>query len=139
MLTSLTSAHYVAILLGAVASFIIGWLWYSPYLFGNIWAKEHGSNQEKMKEGEAPVNALVVSFLTYLVTGYVMTLVFKYLPVTDIASALSWGFLLWLGFPAAVGLMHSMFSAKSLTQIAISAAFELVYIEAIAIIITFMR
>lgn len=139
MLTTLTNAQYIAILLSAVAAFVIGWLWYSPYLFGDIWSKELGLSPEKMKDQEMPINALIVSFLTYLVTAYVMTILFKYLPVIDVSSALYWGFILWLGFPAAIGLMHSMFSSKSFAAIAISAAYELVYIEVAAVIITLWK
>lgn len=140
MLATLTTTNYVAILISAVVAFIIGALWYSPFLFGGLWAKEMGFTPEKKKEAASSMYpAMAVSFVTYLVTAYVMTLAFRHLPVTDSASALSWAFLLWLGFTGAVQLMHTMYSGKSFTTLLINAGYNLVYIEAIAFILSWWK
>ena len=31
--------NYLAVFVAAVVVFIIGYLWYSPFLFGNLWMK----------------------------------------------------------------------------------------------------
>ena len=40
----LVDVNWVAVLAGAVAAFIVGWLWYSPKLFGTKWAQGSGVN-----------------------------------------------------------------------------------------------
>ena len=52
---------YLTILLAAVSNFILGGLWYSKVLFGNIWMKEEGITPEQMKgHGARP---FVMSFI----------------------------------------------------------------------------
>ena len=40
----------VAILAGALCAFFVGFLWYSPLLFGNIWMKLVGMKEHDMKK-----------------------------------------------------------------------------------------
>ncbi|HNV31146.1 MAG TPA: DUF1761 domain-containing protein, partial [Cyclobacteriaceae bacterium] len=43
--------NYLAILVAALSTFLIGGLWYSPALFGKAWMKENGFTEESMKGG----------------------------------------------------------------------------------------
>lgn len=36
------SINYVAVIVAAVSSFVLGGLWYAPFLFGRAWMKETG-------------------------------------------------------------------------------------------------
>ncbi len=54
--------NYLAILVAAIVPLIIGFLWYNPILFGNVWMQESGMTEEKMKAGNMAV-ILGVSFL----------------------------------------------------------------------------
>lgn len=38
----IANVNWLAVLIGAIAAFILGWLWYSPLLFGKKWAGDHG-------------------------------------------------------------------------------------------------
>ena len=42
--------NYLAVGVAALATILIGALWYSPLLFGNIWLKATGYTQEQMRE-----------------------------------------------------------------------------------------
>jgi hypothetical protein len=42
MLKTLQDLNYLIVLGVAVAGFLLGWLWYSPLLFGKAWMKEMG-------------------------------------------------------------------------------------------------
>jgi hypothetical protein len=46
-----TEVNYLAVLLAAAATMIIGFLWYSPILFGNVWMKQIGLKAEDMSGG----------------------------------------------------------------------------------------
>ena len=43
--------NYVAVLVAAVGSFLLGGLWYSPALFGKAWQREAGLSDEQLKSG----------------------------------------------------------------------------------------
>ncbi len=53
----LTGVNWIAVVAGAIISFLAGWLWYSPKLFGERWAEGVGV---KMDAASAmPVGAMV--------------------------------------------------------------------------------
>ncbi len=49
--------NWIAVVVGAVGAFLVGWLWYSPILFGPKWAK--GVGVEMGTASEMPVGAMV--------------------------------------------------------------------------------
>lgn len=46
------NVNWLAVIIGAVLSFVLGWLWYSPKLFGTKWAAGTGV---KMPESGGPM------------------------------------------------------------------------------------
>ena len=47
---------WLAVIIGAVAAFILGWLWYSPVLFGEKWAE--GSGVQLGEASDMPWDAM---------------------------------------------------------------------------------
>ena len=43
--------NWLAVLVAAVASFLLGAVWYSNALFGKVWQREAGVSDEKLKQG----------------------------------------------------------------------------------------
>jgi len=41
--------NFLALLVAALSSLVVGFVWYNPKVFGNIWIKEAGMTEEKMK------------------------------------------------------------------------------------------
>ena len=66
---------WITVIVGTVAAFLAGWLWYSPMLFGKAWAA--GSKVELGTADSMPVGALtsqvVALFLLALVIGITAT------------------------------------------------------------------
>ena len=52
------NVNWLAVVVGFVLSFLLGWLWYSPKLFGAKWAE--GIGVELGKAGDMPVIAMVM-------------------------------------------------------------------------------
>jgi hypothetical protein len=121
--------NFLAVVVSAVATFIIGALWYSPILFGKLWMKAHAYTEEKLKEMQKGVmRAYAVSFVCYLVMAAVLS---GLMGLTNTATATGgmWiGFLCWLGFAATIGLTANMFSEKSLSTYLIDVGYQLVYL-----------
>lgn len=61
---------WIAVIVGTVLSFLLGWLWYSPKLFGAKWAEGVG-----VKLGDAssmPVAAMVTQLLATFLLAWVV-------------------------------------------------------------------
>ena len=43
--------NFLSLILAALSTLVIGFVWYHPKVFGTIWMKESGTTQEKMKGG----------------------------------------------------------------------------------------
>jgi uncharacterized membrane protein YqjE len=43
--------NFYAVLVAALSSFVVGFIWYNPKVFGTIWMKESGMTEEKAKNG----------------------------------------------------------------------------------------
>lgn len=53
----LSRVNYVAVLVAALSSFLIGGLWYSPILFAKAWMREAGLDEARLREKVATVFA----------------------------------------------------------------------------------
>lgn len=54
--------NFLAILVAALSSFVVGSIWYNPKVFGTIWMKEAGLTQEQVEKG----NMLKIFGLTFV-------------------------------------------------------------------------
>lgn len=54
--------NLLAILVAALSSFVVGFIWYNPKVFGTIWMKEIGMTEEKAQKG----NMLKIFGLTFV-------------------------------------------------------------------------
>lgn len=65
-----TNVSWLAVIAGAVVAFIVGWLWYSPILFGKSWAK--GNGVELGSASDMPVGAMVLQAIgLFLIAWFV--------------------------------------------------------------------
>ena len=56
--------NYLAILVAAIVPMVLGFIWYNPILFGNVWMREAGMTEEKMKS----VNMAVIFGISFLLS-----------------------------------------------------------------------
>jgi hypothetical protein len=127
------------VIVGAVLSMVIGFIWYGP-LFGRIWMKIEGANpndvedRKKMQKGAGPLYA--IQFLLSLVQVYIITLINTGLPLSaSIHSAI----LLWFGFSLPLVAGNAMWNNKprkvKWTQFLIQAGYQLILFIAFGILI----
>ena len=119
--------NILAILVSAIAAFVIGALWYSPILFGKIWMKAHAFSPEKAEElKKSATRAFMVSFLCFLVMAVVMAALVHSIGIVRVLGGAKLGVLCWAGFAATNGLTAKMFSGKAFSIFLIDAAYQLV-------------
>ena len=54
--------NWIAIFVSALATLVVGFVWYNPKVFGTVWMKETGLTQEELAKG----NMLKIFGLTYI-------------------------------------------------------------------------
>jgi uncharacterized membrane protein len=128
------SINYWAVLVAAVASMVIGYVWYMPALFGKSWMKLSGVSQEMADKGAG--SAMFGAFIASLVTAYVLAMFIDYTGATTFTEGLKTGLWLWLGFIAAVNVHNIVFEQKPMGLYWINQGYQLVNFLVAATILT---
>ena len=63
------SVSWLAVIVGTILSFLLGWLWYSPMLFGKKWAE--GVGVELGAASDMPVGAMVTQLIGIFLLAWV--------------------------------------------------------------------
>jgi surface polysaccharide O-acyltransferase-like enzyme len=122
--------NLLAVLASAVATMVLGFLWYSPVLFANPWMKLMGydpNDKEKIAEmqksaGPSYFMSLIASILAAFVLG-------KLIAVSGFSTAvdgLKIGLVVWLGFVTTVQLTNALFSRQPFKLYMINTGYQLV-------------
>jgi hypothetical protein len=87
----------LAILVAAVANMLLGFIWFSPLLFGEPWQKLSGV--KKLKSTPA---TFALAFLYSFVMAYVLASLIEYMGAATLVSGVSVGLMAWVGFIATI-------------------------------------
>jgi hypothetical protein len=119
-----------SVLVAAVATMILGFLWYSPFLFARPWTVLMGydpndkAKLEEMQKGAGKIYG--IAFVASLVSAFVLA---KIIDVTTVNSALygmKVGFAMWLGFVTTVQLTGVLFAKQPVKLYLINTGYQLV-------------
>ena len=122
----LPHVNYLAVLVSAVAIFILGGLWYSKALFANKWIALMGKSEEELKTAAKPgAMPLVIAFICSLLISWTMAIIvnhFGHEPGMGLAVA----FHCWLGFAAPTSFATATFSGQPKALWLINSGYNLV-------------
>jgi len=128
--------NWLAVLVAGISAFVVGGIWYSPGLFGNVWMKENKIGQEDIRRsdkgrifGSALILALVMS------TNLALFL-------SDAKTDLRWGFIAGLltGVWVFCGLaITAMFELRTCRYVFINGGYQLVALALMGAIIGVWR
>ncbi len=134
--------NYVAVVVAAIASMILGFLWYGP-LFGKQWMKLSGVTMPKNGPPPGMWKNYLLALIGSLVMAFVLThsLVFAgaYLGVTGVSAGLHAGFWNWLGFIAPVTLGSVLWEGKSWKLWCLNNAYQLISLLVMGVILATMK
>jgi hypothetical protein len=102
--------NYLAVIAAAVATFVLGGLWYSPALFGKVWQREAGVTEEQMKNANM-AKVFGLAFVLSLIAAWVFALFLG--PRPPMALGLGAGFSAGLCWVAASFGINYLFERKS--------------------------
>lgn len=105
--------NYLAVIVAAVAHFIIGGLWYG-LVFGNQFIKLIGWSQEKLAQvgSKSHGQEYLIAFVSSLVLVYVLAHFVQYAKAKSAVDGLQTAFWLWLGFIATTQLSTVVFEER---------------------------
>lgn len=128
----MANANWLAILVAALAGFLVGGIWYGP-LFAKAWMKEHGFTMEGLKEG----NMLAIygtTFLLSVVSAIMLGHLFAASNITSMRSSLMVSTGVALGFIAPAIGTNYLFSRKSLKLFFIDAGYWVAFYAAMGLV-----
>ena len=116
--------NWVAIVIAAIAQFIIGWIWYGP-LFGKTWMSMMGMSQQSMSR-EGMRKTMTLTFIGSLVTAAVLSMLVGWMGAKTLSAGIAAGFWAWLGFVATVTLGGVLFAKMSWNLYILNNAYQLI-------------
>lgn len=116
--------HYafLPIIVVAALNIGLGMLWYSPALFGTLWAKEHRFEYSDLKPTALHyIGAIIVSLITVIVFYNFV----HWFNITKISEGIKLGFWIWLGFIATTHFSGVIWAKKPYKAYLVDTGFQL--------------
>ena len=104
---------YLAVLIAAVVNLIIGFVWYSRFLFG------------RQKEISSSKVTLLWNFLIAILSAFILAFFETFLGVTTVSDGMFVGFLVWLGFVASTQIYSVIYGRMTWKHFLIHSGCEL--------------
>ncbi len=131
--------NLLAVLVAAIATMVVGFLWYSPILFARPWMVLMGYNPDdksaldEMRKGAGKNYA--VAFVLGVISALVLGKIIQVTTVNTGLYGLKIAFAVWLGFVTTVQLTAVLFSKKPFKLYAIDTGYQLVSYLAMGVIL----
>jgi hypothetical protein len=127
---SFAGINFWAVLVSAVATMVIGFVWYSPILFATPWMVLMGFDPNdkaklaEMQKGAGKIYGL--SFVASLVSAVVLAKIIDIATVVTIPYGMKIAFAVWLGFVTTVQLTGALFGRQPTKLYLINTGYQLV-------------
>ena len=126
----LMCVNLLAVLGAGVACMVIGFLWYSPFLFAKPWMIAMGYDPEdkariaEMQKKAGPLYG--ISFLATLLSAFVLGKIIFHLAIATSLYGMKAGLAVWAGFVMTVQLTDKLFGNRPWTLFFINTGYQLV-------------
>lgn len=135
--------NYVAVLVAALASIVLGFAWYGP-LFGKQWMAMMGFTKESIdaakKKGMAKTYVLMAvgSLVMAYVLAHALVFASAYTKTVGVSAGLMVGFWNWLGFVMPVKMGDQLWGGKPWMLLVLDGGYYLVSLCAMGVILALM-
>lgn len=123
--------EWVGVIVGAVAFFALGGLWYAPPVFGKVWRQLSGARPE---EGNPPL-ALAFGFVGNSATAAAVGFLAVLSGVGDAVDGLLLGLVTGIGFRLVVVVENVLFEQKNPRLMLINGGYNLLGVALVGIVI----
>jgi surface polysaccharide O-acyltransferase-like enzyme len=127
---SFAGINFWAVLVCAIATMAIGFLWYSPILFANPWMRLMGfdpNDRAKIAEMRKSAGKIYgLAFVASIASAVVLAKIIDLTSVNTIPYGMKIGFAVWLGFVTTVQLTGALFGKQPTKLYLINTGYQLV-------------
>jgi hypothetical protein len=106
------NVNWLAVLVSGIVFMVVGFVWYT--VLGTQWSGYTGWTREKV--AQIPQNQMttsyIITFITALLTSFVLANTLKLANASDIPSGLLGAFFVWLGFTASPAISNFAFEHR---------------------------
>lgn len=132
--------NHLGVLVAAVSSMALGFLWYSPMVLGKPWMKEKGFTSESLKKAQKEMSKLygvsfIVALFTAFVLSHVMALSESFYGYPLVQTGLMTGFWMWFGFIMPVQTTATIFGDKNWRLLGIDTGYQLASVLVMGVVI----
>lgn len=126
--------NWLAVILAALSTMVIGSIWYTPKVFGNWWIKT--ARVEKQANAVYAIGiTVVVSFISAWVLAGASAIAQHFYGGSFLANTVITAIILWAGFTAARFITHDAFENRPKALTLLNIAHEFVTFLVMALII----
>ena len=129
--------NYLAVVVAAVVALVIGFIWYSPAVFGKRWMAYLGTTQAQL--GNPGPTGMAVGVVASLVNAWVLAVLSLNLGGKTLTDGIMLGALAWLGFMATITAAQISFEKKPWGLWVLNNAHNLLVQVLMAAIVTIWR
>ena len=119
--TALANVDLIAVLVAALATFVLGGLWYSPFMLGKPWMVENGFNEDTMGEANMPM-VFATAFALFLLAAISLAMFLG--PDANLAMGVGIGLIVGITYVATATGVTYLFERKSLKLYCINAGYQ---------------
>ncbi len=127
---TLMNVNLWSVLVAAMATMVVGFLWYSPMLFARPWMVAMGYDPDDKPRMDAmrksAGKSYAISFAASLVSAFVLGKIIHVATVNTALYGMKVGFAIWLGFVTTVQLTAKLFGNQSTKLYLINTGYQLV-------------
>lgn len=129
--------NYLAVLVAGIVSFVIGGLWYSPILFGNVWVKLSKFTKKDMEAAQKKgmTKLYIIQFIVSLLMACILAHFAAYLTAETFIDSLQLAIWSWLGFIVPVQIGSVLWECRPVKLFLINTSHYLVALIIMAAII----
>lgn len=140
MHSAIHNIEIVPVLIAAIASFLLGWLWYSM-LFGSTWMKALGKTKEDVMKGgrQAMFKGMGISLLQAIVVAVAIAHIFNLGGGASVAMAIETALVCWFAFVFMLDLVTRTYEQSNMTLFYIHVGYRFCEFIIIALILFYLH
>ena len=115
--------NLLAVVVAAIANFIIGAVWYAPPVFGNRWMNLLGKKRDELG---SPAKGFIGAIVGALILSYVLAVLIGYAGAKTAVDGAIIGLWALVGFVLTVGSTEVLFGAKPIKLYLLNNGYQLV-------------
>lgn len=137
---TLTMANFNiwAVLVAIILNMILGMLWYSPLMFGNIWLKLVGKTADDISKEESS-QAMKWAFVPAVVSSFSLALLLGFLNAQTALDGIVVSLVIAVGFIGMSHLNRVLFEERSMKLTLLNTGYSLVSLMIASIVISLWR